>query len=83
MDPKFDFVTQVFFASQGGLEVMSPWWVRIPTRDLTDVTLVSEDTDEDDEDDIVAIYSFNIYHEMKHNNGKHLRNQKFIVWWCS
>ena len=28
------------------------WWVRIPTRDLTDVTLVSEDTDKDGEDDI-------------------------------
>ena len=32
--------------------LMSPWWVRIPTGDLTDVTLVSEDTDKskDDED---------------------------------
>ena len=30
--------------------LMSPWWMRIPTRDFTDVTLMSEDTDEDDED---------------------------------
>ena len=28
-----------------------PWWVRIPTRDLTDVTLVSEDTDDHDNPD--------------------------------
>ena len=27
------------------------WWVRIPSRDLTDVTLVSEDTDDHDDSD--------------------------------
>ena len=30
---------------------LQPWWVNIPTRDLTYVTLVSEETDETDEDD--------------------------------
>ena len=53
-------------ASQDALEVMpvsesvTPvfvtlllwlWWGRIPIEDLIDVTLVSEDTDGDDEDD--------------------------------
>ena len=57
-----------FFASQDAQEVMSvsesvrvqietllmsPWWLRIPTRDLTDVTLSISDTcgDEEDEED--------------------------------
>ena len=31
--------------------LMWPWWVMIPTEDLTDVTLEIEDTDEDDEND--------------------------------
>ena len=31
--------------------LMSPWWGRIPTWDLTDVTLVSEDTDDHDDPD--------------------------------
>ena len=34
--------------SQDALKVM---WVRIPTRDLTDVTLVSEDTDDSNDSD--------------------------------
>ena len=33
------------------LKLMWPWWVRIPTRDLTDVTLVSEDTDDSNDSD--------------------------------
>ena len=37
---------------------MWPWWVRFPTEDFTDVTLVSDDIDDpvitpDDDDDLV------------------------------
>ena len=33
--------------------LMWPWWVMIPIRDLSDITLANEDTDgNDDNDDI-------------------------------